>query len=182
LPSPGRAQAGILSEEHAATIVVNVVVDHPDAELRKNGRVYGVNVPRVESPNGRIAAFSVESGKTNATHGGRELYGFHLRDDGARALMDRPDEAIVEEVVAEAQRWVPNMRSGFVDAVVQRWPLSIPKMRIGHSARCRDLWREQRMRDTRILIAGDQTSFATMDGAAWSGLRAAELLEAKFGA
>jgi oxygen-dependent protoporphyrinogen oxidase len=179
LRSPGRAQTGILTEEYAATIVVNVVVDHPDADLRRNGHVYGVNVPRVESPNGRIAAFSVESGKTNLPHGGRELYGFHLRDEAARALMDRSDEAIVQEVVGEAQRWVPSIRSGFVDAVVQRWPIAIPKMRVGHAARCRELWRDQAQLDTRILIAGDQTSVSTMDGAAWSGLRAAELLEAK---
>ncbi|MDB4933691.1 MAG: hypothetical protein JWP87_663 [Labilithrix sp.] len=177
--SPGRAQASLLVEEYAATIVVNVVVEHPDEELRRHGRVYGVNIPRVESPNGRIAALSVESGKTNLPHGGRELYGFHLRDEGARALMDRPDEAIVQEVVGEAQRWLPSLRTGFVDAVVQRWPLAIPKMRVGHAARCRELWQEQASPGMRILLAGDQTSVSTMDGAAWSGVRAAELLEAK---
>ena len=52
-------------------------------------------------------------------------------------------------------------------------------MSVGHAARCRDLWREQEGSDTRILVAGDRTTVATMDGAAWSGVRAAELLEAK---
>lgn len=179
LRRPGRAQASLLGEQYAATIVVNVVVEHPDEDLRRDGRVYGVNIPRVESPNSRIAAFSIESGKTNLTHGGRELYGFHLRDEGARALMDRPDEAIIQEVLGEAQLYLPSLRTGFVDAVVQRWPLAIPKMRVGHAARCRELWQEQATQGMRILLAGDQTSVSTMDGAAWSGVRAAELLEAK---
>ncbi len=159
--------------------MVNVVVEHPDEELRAHGRVYGVNIPRVESPNGRIAAVSVESGKTGLAHGGRELYGFHLRDEGARDLMDRPDDAIVQEVVGEAQRWLPSLRTQFVGAVVQRWPVAIPKMRVGHAARCRELWQEQASREVRVLLAGDHTSVSTMDGAAWSGVRAAELLEKK---
>jgi hypothetical protein len=65
--------------------------------------------------------------------------------------------------------------------VVQRWPSAIPIMSVGHAARCRSRWIDQTSSSSRILIAGDHTSVATMDGAAWSGLRAARLLEAKLG-
>lgn len=179
LPRPTRAQARVLSAEYAATIVVNVVVGRPDPRLRRSGRVYGVNIPRVENPRGLIAAFSVESGKTELTHRGRELYGFHLHDAGARALMNRTDDEIVQEVLREAERFVAGVRTDFIDAVVQRWPNAIPQMGVGHAARCGALWREQEGSSSRILIAGDRTSVATMDGAAWSGVRAAEILEAK---
>ena len=92
--------------------------------------------------------------------------------------MDRSDEEVVREVLGEAQRYVRNVRTEFVDAVVQRWPMATPKMAVGHAARCKELWREQAQPDARVLLAGDQTTVATMDGAAWSGVRAAELLEA----
>jgi oxygen-dependent protoporphyrinogen oxidase len=179
LKSPSPAQAAIFAQGSASTIVINVVVNEPSPELRRDGRVYGVSIPRVENPSGLIAAFSVESGKTNLSHGGHELYGFHLHDAAARGLLERSDDAIVQEVLAEAERFIPNVRTGLVDAVVQRWPFAIPRMAVGHATRCRQLWDEQASSDSRIVLAGDQTSVATMDGAAWSGLRAAEILEEK---
>ena len=179
LPRPTPAQARVLAAEYAATIVVNVVAARPDPRLRQRGRVYGVSIPRVENPNGLIAAFSVETGKTELAHGGRELYGFHLHDAGARAWIDRSDDEIIEQVVREAERFVSGLRADFVSAVVQRWRDAVPKMSVGHAARCQELWRDQERSQSRILVAGDRTTVATMDGAAWSGVRAAEILEAK---
>jgi len=178
-PHPTPAQARVLAADYAATIVVNVVAARPDPRLRRHGRVYGVSVPRVENPNGLIAAFSVESGKTELSHGGRELYGFHLHDAAARTAMDRSDDEIIEQVLREAERFVAGIRGDFVGAVVQRWPNAIPKMSVGHAARCHELWKDQERSSSRILVAGDRTTVATMDGAAWSGVRAAEILEAK---
>ena len=179
LPGATPAQARVLAADYAATVVVNVVVARPDPRLRSHGRVYGVSIPRLENPNGLIAAFSVEGGKTEASHGGRELYGFHLHDAAARTAMDRSDDEIIELVLREAERFVDGVRVDFVAAVVQRWPNAIPKMSVGHAARCHALWTEQESSKTRILVAGDRTTVATMDGAAWSGVRAAEILEAK---
>lgn len=89
--------------------------------------------------------------------------------------------AIVDAVVSEASRFIPSVRSGFVHAVVQRWPHAIPYMGVGFSARCRKLWDEQHRSSTRIVLAGDQTTVATMDGAAHSGMLGAAIVAAKLG-
>lgn len=175
----GPAQAASAAQGYASTIVVNIVVDRVDPMLRSQGRVYGVAFPRAEVPGGIVAGCSVESGKTDREHGGRELYGFHLHDEAARRLAGEPDAAIVGAVVAEAGRFMPDVRTHFVDAVVQRWEHAIPYMAVGVASRCKNLWEEQRASPSRILLAGDHTTIATLDGAAHSGVLAAATVTAK---
>jgi protoporphyrinogen oxidase len=179
LVRPTAAQAAIAEQAYASTMVVNIVVNAPDPRLQSKGPLYAVSIPRAENPGGLIASFSVESGKTGLKHGGHELYGFHLHDDAARRLTSKTDEAVVFEVVKEATRFIPNLDGAFLDAVVQRWEHAIPLMAVGAATARRKLWEEQTRGDGRTLLAGDQTTFATMDAAAWSGTRAAQILEAR---
>ena len=181
--SPSPAQRPVIENPYAATIVVNFHCEREHAPLHRLGQVGGINVPRLERRGG-IAGFSVESGKypsgaRGETLRGHEIYGVHLTSDAATRLLQRGDEETFDAVRRELEGYFPGILVSEKSRTLMRWPNAIPLSKPGRAQELAALWRAQEADAHRILLAGDQTTFATMDSAAHSGMRAAELLAAK---
>lgn len=91
----------------------------------------------------------------------------------------RGDDEIFDTVRRELESYFPGILLSEKSRTLMRWPNAIPILKPGRAQELAALWRAQEADAHRILLAGDQTTFATMDGAAHSGMRAAELLAAK---
>lgn len=183
IDKPTPAQQAVLANEYASTIVVNFHTQTAAEDVfGLDTPAYVAHVPGVER-RGQVAGFSIESGKLTATERsrwrGHEIYGVHLADAGARDLSTRSDAEVTEAVRQELRGYQPDLLRTEVLAVTQRWPHAIPMSRPGRSRTLADLWRDQEQGDHRVLLAGDQTTFATMDAAARSGHMAAALLVQK---
>ena len=180
LAKPTAAQAAIVEGGYASTIVVNFHCARAFAPLHRDGAIGGVNVPAVER-RGVIAGLSIESGKypdaaREGTLRGHEIYGLHLTDAGARKRLTESDEVIARTVRRELESYIPGILASERGAVVKRWEHAIPLSPPGRAIALDAFWREQHDAPGRILLAGDQTTFATLDAAARSGVVAAEAL------
>lgn len=183
LTTPSPEQRAVIDNPYAATIVVNFHCERVHAPLHAFGQSGGANIPRVERRGG-IAGFSIESGKyapgtLAETLRGHEIYGVHLTSDAAMKLMQRPDEAIFDSVRRELESYFPGILVSEKSRTLMRWPHAIPLSKPGRAQELAALWRAQEADARPIVLAGDQTTFATMDSAARSGVRAADLLGAK---
>lgn len=184
LTTPTEEQRPILSNAYASTIVVNF---HCRDQFRMTMQgdpdfyPYVCNIPRAErASGGAIAGFSIESGKYSregrAAMNGHDVYGLHLTDGGAKALMGKSDSAVFGAVASELSGYNRHILDKKESQVLQRWEHAIPMSPSGRSRRLYALWSAQKSDDSRILLAGDQTTFATMDAAARSGELAAQAL------
>lgn len=132
--------------------------------------VYGLLIPRIER--GNIAAIGIESNKNldSVPHG--QLLNIMLSNSASKSMMAMPDDAIVDTVVLEAEKFFPGLSSHIATTRIYRWRQAEPYSQIG---RARDLadYRKAGL-DRRVLLAGDYMSMPYTEGAAESGKWAAE--------
>lgn len=74
----------------------------------------------------------------------------------------------------ELDGYFPGILATELGCVVKRWEHAIPLSPPGRAIALDAFWREQHDGPGRILLAGDQTTFATLDAAARSGVVAAK--------
>jgi oxygen-dependent protoporphyrinogen oxidase len=176
--SPKPYQSAALAVDYVSSIVIDVFADQEASLNPGSEKLVGVDIPKCERvSDGAIASFSLGSGEhsQNPVFLDHELYGFHLTDSGAKNLINLSDIEIISKVVEEANKYL-SQRIVVEAARVQRWPNAIPVLSPGRSFILKSLWDQSRKNADSILLAGDYTSFPTLESAAWSGMTAAQII------
>ncbi len=166
--------ASLLATRYSSTVNLGIATGRNwdgRAALRD---VYGILIPRRERKN--IAAIALESHKhpTRAPQG--ELLDVMLAGAAGARLLNAPDAEITEAVLAEAETYFPGLRDEVVFAKHFRWRYAEPRSPVGRS---RAIWEYRRKwtPEQRVILAGDYMATPTTDGAAHSGLWAAEQIQ-----
>ncbi len=136
--------------------------------------VYGILIPRRERKN--IAAIALESHKHPARAPQGELLDVMLAGAAGARLLDAPEAAITEEVLAEAETYFPGLRDEVLFVKHFRWRYAEPRSPVGRSRAIRE-YRRRWTPEQRVILAGDYMATPTTDGAAHSGLWAAEQIQ-----
>lgn len=146
---------------------------HPD-EL---GGAYGV----LFEPGGSdLAALAVAS-RAGHAFGDRDVVTCMFTAEAARALDATPTEEILQAARAHLLTWAPSLADALIDdpaaCLVQSIPHAMPMSPPGRLARIAALREEEPC--SRILFAGDSVAWPWTDSAAFTGVRAAEMLLAR---
>lgn len=134
--------------------------------------VYGCLLSPVEG--GRIAALTFESGRGLGSGEG-EVVSIMLGHDAAAGAIEQADEVIVQEVLRELETWLPGVSGSVVRSHVQRWHAAEPLSPVGRAAAIAD-YRASLPLTRKIALAGDYLGAPWTDGAAETGIWAAEHL------
>jgi predicted NAD/FAD-dependent oxidoreductase len=188
--NPTRKQGPILQNDYASTFVVNLTYDHalyPDL-FDGSPAPYAGNIPRPEAERlgiESIVSFSLEAGKFGGSlpPGRKEVAGIHLHDRAAKRLFGESDEAVANLSRRELARVLGPAAERATSMHVQRWENAIPYTRPGRVEDVGEHWAAMlahRNDESRVFLAGDQTTFGTMEAAAESGEDTVDAIERFF--
>jgi protoporphyrinogen oxidase len=127
-------------------------------------------VPFAESP--LLAA--ITEGHPSSTRQGRRVMQALLHDEGARAMMGDPDEAVFAAVEQEWARLHPALAGKLRRLFIQRWPCALPVYDTAAIRAIRRFWPHQGQGG--IAFAGDWLNHPWTEGAARCGRRVARLI------
>jgi len=88
-------------------------------------------------------------------------------------MMSMTDDAIVQAVTPEAEKYFPGLSTQIATTRIYRWKHAEPYSHVGR-AKALLHYRNGRALDQRVLLAGDYMSMPFTEGAAESGKWAAE--------
>ena len=164
----------LLATEYSASINVAVVTDAQFTLPGKLKNVYGLLIPRRERQD--IAAIGLENNKRRSCTTKGQLLNLMFCHESAMRCMPLTDAAIVAQALESAEIFFPSLSRHVQQTRVYRWPVAEPGSKVG---RAQDLqgYREQcAKKQPRLILAGDYMSMPYTEGAAASGMWAAELI------
>ncbi|UTH73186.1 NAD(P)/FAD-dependent oxidoreductase [Chromobacterium sp. IIBBL 290-4] len=173
LAAPSKAEERLLATEYAPTLHIALGMEpawQPPEALRE---VYGCLL--APSEGGRIASLTFESGR-GLGKGNGEVVSIMLGSEAVSSLMGLDDEAVVADILAELESWLPGVGSAVVRTHVQRWAAAEPLSKVGRAAAIAE-YRSTLPAERRVVLAGDYLSSPWTDGAAETGVWAAGHLE-----
>ncbi|MDR2012603.1 MAG: FAD-dependent oxidoreductase [Rhodanobacter sp.] len=138
--------------------------------------VYGVLIPRRERR--VIAAVAIESRKSPDRVSRGELLNVMLDGVAGARLVDADEADVMAEVLPELETWFPGVRRHIGFTHFCRWREAEPYSPIGRS-RVIDVYRKSCCTDQAVVLAGDYLGIPTTEGAAHSGMWAADFLLAQ---
>ena len=152
------------------------LVTRPEFRLPASLRaVYGLLVPRRERSH--VAAIGIESNKCRDRAARGELFNVMLAGNLSRDLMAEPETEIVQTILPEVERLLPGISEQIAAVRIYRWPEAEPLSPVG---RAKDVRRyRERIAAApcpRVLLAGDYLSMPFSEGAAESGIWAAQTI------
>jgi len=133
--------------------------------------VYGLFIPRIERRS--IAAIGIESNKNRDCAPQGQLLNLLLSNTASASMMSMTDDAIVQTVAPEAEKYFPGLSTQIATTRIYRWKHAEPYSHVGR-AKALLHYRNGRALDQRVLLAGDYMSMPFTEGAAESGKWAAE--------
>lgn len=171
-----RRQRRVLSSAHGDALQRRYQYrrnDRPCFRLPANlASVYGLLIPRLERQH--IAAIGIETNKNRACTAQGQLLNIMLSNPASHSLMALPDEAIVQRVMPEAEKFFPGLAEHVEATQIYRWPQAEPYSRVGRATDLRQYRDSCCSSLPRVLLAGDYMSMPFTEGAAQSGKWAAE--------
>lgn len=173
------ATRAILATDYSATINIGIAVPGGIATPMVADRVYGLLLPRSERRT--IAAVGIESRKSRGAVPQGELLNVMLDGKAGARLVDQPEHVVLAEVLPELEHYFPGVSRTMAFAHFCRWREAEPRSPVGRS-RAIGAYRAACRPGQRIVLAGDYLSAPTTEGAAASGLWAADLLLGQPGA
>jgi len=162
----------LLETRYASSILVSLFAQDGFAPPEGLADTYGLLIPRAERC--RIAGISLEHNKRPGTSATGQLLHLMLRHEEACRLMSLPDDAVIAETVGEAGRFFPSLARQVRRGLVFRWPLAEPCSPIGRASDLRRYREDCALRPPPIVLAGDYMSMPYTEGAAESGVWAAQ--------
>jgi oxygen-dependent protoporphyrinogen oxidase len=164
----------LLATTYSASINVAVVTDERFSLPEKLKDVYGLLIPRRERQD--IAAIGIENNKHRSCTAKGHLLNIMLCHESATRCMSLTDDAIIEQVLQSADIFFPSISQYVLQTQIYRWPVAEPCSNIGRSKYLKR-YREQCAKEQpRLVLAGDYMSMPYTEGAAESGMWAAELI------
>lgn len=177
LPSALREEHtnALLATSYAETINVGVSVEAayrlPENLAKSYGLLFAADA-RTE-----IAAISFESFKRRPrVDHSSQLFNIMLTDEAAKRFRSKSDLCVVSDAVTAAEAWLPALNKSIRATHVARWPMAEPRSHVGRARQVAEYRRACVGKVPSVLLAGDYTSMPFTEGAAESGLWAAERL------
>jgi oxygen-dependent protoporphyrinogen oxidase len=133
--------------------------------------VYGILIPRAERQ--VIAAVTIESNKSPDLVPCGELFNVMLSDEAGRELIHRTEEEVLNRVLPELERYLPGISEAVRLVRIYRWEEAQPRSPVGRSKAIGD-YRRTCGPDRRVLLAGDYVGMPATEGAAETGVWAAD--------
>ncbi len=164
----------LLSTRYSTTINVGLGTRSNWNEQAILRDVYGILIPRRERKD--IAAIAIESHKHPRRVPQGELLDVMLAGEAGKRLIDASDDEITEAVWGESEVHFPGLRDEIIFSHLVRWNYAEPLSPIGRS-RAIIKYRARWGYPLRVILAGDYMATPTTDGAAHSGLWAADKLK-----
>ena len=161
----------LLATQYTSSINVSVFTDPAFALPTALREAYGLLIPRSERHG--VAAIGIENNKRGVSSTSGQLFSVMFCHDGATHLMSKPDAVVVQEAIAQADRYLPGMAGRVIGSWVFRWPAAEPCSMVGRATALRRYRTQCAISNSLILLAGDYMSMPFTEGAAESGLWAA---------
>jgi len=174
-PIADEVERSLLTTAYSANLNL-ALMTRPEYRLPASLRaVYGLLVPRRERR--QVAAIGIESNKCRDRAARGELFNVMLAGTSSRDLMAWPEAEIVHEILPEVERFLPGISAQIVAARIYRWPEAEPLSPVGRAKEVRR-YRERTAAAPypRVLLAGDYLSMPFTEGAAESGIWAAQTI------
>lgn len=134
--------------------------------------VYGLLIPRCERQS--IVAIGIESNKNRDSVPQGQLLNIMLSNPCSESMMSTTDDEIIRKVLAEADRFFPDLSTQTAMTRLYRWKNAEPYSHIGRAKDLSHYRATVRPLPQRVLLAGDYMSMPFTEGAAESGKWAAE--------
>jgi oxygen-dependent protoporphyrinogen oxidase len=169
-PNPGEHEKQLLDTPYSSTLTVSITTDPSWSPPAILDDVYGILVPGKERR--VIAAISNETNKCRDRAKTGLL--FNIMPDGASGarLLTMSDDDVTREIYPELEQFMPGITGAVTSMSTHRWKNAEPGSPVGRS-RLVDTYRKTVVKDSRILLAGDYMGMPFTEGAAESGLWAA---------
>jgi protoporphyrinogen/coproporphyrinogen III oxidase len=172
--SPDRPEArSLLATTYSSTVKLSIATDrHWRAKPDLEG-VAGVFLPRRERQH--VGSVTIESWRDPTRVPSGELINAMLCGRAGAEMLGHSDEEILRAVLPELERLFPGIGASQCFAHVVRWPEAEPRSPVG---RLRDVERYRRTWEPgdKVVLAGDYMAMPWTDGAAESGVWAAQRL------
>ncbi|MEU6737272.1 NAD(P)/FAD-dependent oxidoreductase [Streptomyces physcomitrii] len=128
-PSAPAAELPFLdATSYSRMIRVTLRVDRPLAVRQSRGtpKVYALLIP--EKEDGYLSGLTFEHSKAaNRAPRGKGLVSMLTAERATDELIERPDEEVVEALLARAERYVPQLRAAVLGSAVHRFPYAAPE-------------------------------------------------------
>jgi oxygen-dependent protoporphyrinogen oxidase len=176
LPSPARSF--LESVSYSKTAILTFAVSADAADYPKGAILFPSDTVRDLSSVNPLYQYVDEAGDAPQDTGRKNrLLNVYLSNQGALDAENLGDDALGQYVLSRVSEllgspdWVPSARL----ANVKRWPLAIPRFKVGHIEGIQEF--QSAVRSQRgIAFAGDYLMGPYIDGAVRSGLAAASML------
>ena len=157
------------------TVTLGLLLDRPAGV-----RYFGLSFPRGESRS--VAAVCVEDNKgPGLVPTGKGLLVVFPSPEAGLRLADADARRVYDELMPDVARALPGVASAVTRAKVYRWPHAWTLVRPGDLARLGGAREGGIEGGGPVALAGDYLSLPTVEGAAVSGLRAAERVMGRVG-
>jgi protoporphyrinogen/coproporphyrinogen III oxidase len=166
-PGGDELERKLMATEYASTVRISLATSRNwrDDPILKN--VWGFLIPRPDRK--LVVSATIESAKDPGRVPDGEMLNLIVDSKVASAMLDLPDERIVDAVLPDIERYFHGATSTRRFAQVGRLPQALPKSPVGRS---RDLaaYRSSRPRGQRVLLAGDYMGMPHFESAVETGM------------
>ncbi len=160
---------------YAASIIVFVMTSTTEADPG----VYGVGIGRREGV--RLYGMAMENPKEGAVPPGKTMFNCAFSEEYAAELMSRSDSDVIQALHGELRKLPLRGLDKTEGHAVHRWSELVPQFYAGY-IRSLAAFHDRRERSDRLFFAGDYLVGPYTEAALTSGLRAAEVVTARFAA
>lgn len=172
-PRANPVEQAVLAMPYSSTIVVNLMLPDGMGPNRLPETIYHVLIPRRERQ--VIASMTMASRKSTLQPPSGDLLHVMLSSKAGERLLAEDDTVVLDEVLNELGRYIPEIRQRTTFTHITRWPMAMPKPPLGH-AHAVAAYHAHDITGRRVWLAGDYLGSPTAEGAAQSGLWAAKQL------
>lgn len=172
-PDAAPDESDLLQTPYSASINVALMTNESYSLPRDLQDTYGILVARPDRV--QLAAIAIEANKCKDRAGTGHLFNVMLSDGAARARASLSDADLLAGLRPDVERFLPGVWSHLQSTAIFRWPEAEPRSPVGR-AKAISRYRTGSARTSRVLLAGDYLAAPYTEGAAASGLWAANEL------
>jgi oxygen-dependent protoporphyrinogen oxidase len=164
------ATAKLLQSKYKPVLNIAVTTNRNWRDNPRYQNMTFMTIPRKE----RVLISSVTQDFRFNGQGAGEMFQIFCSPDSTSGLMEAPDQLILDAVSPEMERYFPGFGSSVSASHIVRWTHAAPIHYVGKSTDIAAYHRNQKAQPSNILLAGDFVGFYGTDGAARTGLLAAQ--------
>lgn len=164
----------LLNTSYSSTLNLCLASHREWKRPRHLKKLYGTLIPRKERQT--IAAITFESSKDKHRVEQGELLHVMLDGQTGANLLHKPESEILNIVLPELEKYLPGISASLRFSHLLRWKEAEPIQAVGKSILINEYYKSLNSQ-SRIFLAGDYLGFPYTDGAAFTGRKAADMIQ-----